>query len=203
MVQGVNPKDRSIAAVFAVVIWLIFAMIGFFLGEDFGRSQNAKANTEQHLVDAAARIKEICFLDNNPDVQGCIEGAMRNARELLLADHDLAAQRNMAEWAKWLLIVTVASAFVTGVGIWLVWRTLLATQQMTTITREIGRLENQAYCSVSALSAKLFGNNISFEPTFRNHGDTPVLRLRWKVEFSAGGQTGSGSLSLDSPGFDI
>lgn len=73
-----------------------------------------------------------------PAIQG-IESAIRDliAEEDKVASEreeqrevaDLKAQMDMARWAFWMLIATGATVILTGVGVVLIWRTLLYTRQ--------------------------------------------------------------------------
>ncbi|TGV90029.1 hypothetical protein EN801_020445 [Mesorhizobium sp. M00.F.Ca.ET.158.01.1.1] len=52
----------------------------------------------------------------------------QSAEERANAQRDLAAQEDMAKWAKYMLIIGLAEAVITATGVVLVWRTLLHTR---------------------------------------------------------------------------
>jgi CHASE3 domain sensor protein len=56
---------------------------------------------------------------------------VETANEHERAEDDLNAQRNMAKWALFMLLATVAMAITTVFGVYYVWRTLNATQEMS------------------------------------------------------------------------
>ena len=107
---------------------------------------------------------------------------------------DLAAQQSMAESTYAMNIAAWATVIFTGVGAFLIWRTLLATQDAVFETRRIGEAQTRAYVHVE--SAKMFwGNENAAAPRISlrvvNTGQTPA---RW---FEVGGKISTISLSED------
>jgi hypothetical protein len=84
---------------------------------------------------------------------------------------DLAAQQEMAFWARWMLWVTVASVALSGIALFAAWRSLMLTRRAVMDTREIGESQTQAY--VHASFAR-FGDKENIVITCKNSGLTPA-----------------------------
>lgn len=92
---------------------------------------------------------------------------------------DLAAQQSMAEstrgmhWAAW------ATVIFSGVGAFLIWRTLIATQDTVAETRRIGEAQVRAYISPPRVSARIETENgirwFRIEGYLSNSGNSPAL----------------------------
>lgn len=119
-------------------------------------------------------------------------------------DSDLKAQQEMARWAFWMFIAAAASVFLTGVGVFLIWRTLKATRdtlkearrttdtaikaaETAEFTNKIAeatvdetRVSNErqlrAYVHVANASMDASSNPI-IRFTIKNHGQTPAKNL--------------------------
>lgn len=110
-------------------------------------------------------------------------------------EQDLYAQRQMAKWAFWMLVVTAMGVAVTGLGVWLIGRTLKSTEDGLTImratlreaeqatdaakgavdvTRDIGRKQVRAYVSLESGSYSMDDKALRMNLTFRNHGQSPA-----------------------------
>ena len=93
---------------------------------------------------------------------------------------DLAAQHSMAEstrglhWAAW------ATVLFTGVGAFLIWQTLLTTQQTVRETRRIGEAQTRAYVIVSDVDGERVENDnvLEVKAQIENCGQTPAKNLR-------------------------
>ncbi len=108
--------------------------------------------------------------------------------EVKQGQYDLKAQQDMASWALGMLITTVWLTFITLLGVLFVWRTLIATRQTVSATKEVGRDQSRAY--VHADSAELtWGGHMAQHPgveiTILNTGQTPAkwFSLVSKLEF--------------------
>jgi hypothetical protein len=87
----------------------------------------------------------------------------------------------MARWALWMLIVTTGMAAITAFGVFFVWRTLLATQDMARDTRTIGEAQVRAYLSfeidrpiIEEQDGGAFAK-IGLQGRLVNSGQTPAL----------------------------
>lgn len=81
----------------------------------------------------------------------CLIHDPESSRETERAEEDVAAQKEMAEWALWIAFISGAQAVLSLGAIYLVWRTLEtnrdavdAAQDAVIATRETGEAYNQA-----------------------------------------------------------
>ena len=156
--------------------WAVF-QTGYLLGIDAGEYQ---ANSDTYAHHAEQEIRSTCAgLDGVAQTE-CISRVVESANQHERAEGDLVAQRNMARWALWMLIVTGLMAFVTAIGVYYVWRTLLATQDMAGDTREIGQTQIRAWLSFNIERIDFFQDELEDGPrlevamTYANHGAQPA-----------------------------
>jgi hypothetical protein len=121
---------------------------------------------------------------------------------------DLAAQQSMAEstrgmhWAAW------ATVAFTGFGAFLIWRTLLATQDTVIETRRIGERQVRAYVGVTDISIERTDTD---SPTvklkIKNGGQSPAykiaIRTGYVVNFKGSPQHADQNREQVERGFDI
>lgn len=103
-------------------------------------------------------------------------------------EQDLYAQRQMAKWAFWMLVISGAGVVVGGLGLLFLKRTLDETRAMTEATREIGENQTRAYCIIKSAYVttpqgmenqdKLIGLCVEVE----NTGPTPAVETAIKVD---------------------
>lgn len=97
---------------------------------------------------------------------------------------DLAAQQEMAFWAKLMLIASVASLVATIGGAVLVWQSLRLTREAISNDREIGHAQARAYIGVELWLKKNpdnnSGNDYIIECIIKNTGQTPAYDLNIK-----------------------
>src|SRR5438309_961036 len=102
---------------------LAFATLVLFAGYFIGRSggyYDAEANGYGAQYRAATQQRvENCFRDRQSaaTAASCVEEAINADHEQQRSEQNLGAQRDMAQWAWWLLIVTILQTPITLVGI--------------------------------------------------------------------------------------
>lgn len=102
---------------------------------------------------------------------------------------DLAAQQSMAESTNWMNWAAWAGVIFTVAGVFLVWRTLIATQDTVAVTRKIGEAQTRAYLSVLDFESEVTGNpepKITVKITLKNFGQTPARNVRFNVAWASG-----------------
>lgn len=100
-------------------------------------------------------------------------------------ERDLIAQTDMAYWAKLMFWASAVMAFISWVGVVLIFETLKATRQAVDVTRDIGIAQSKAYLRIKA-SAKLAvvqeDEPLTMRPTIWfeifNTGNTPAYNLK-------------------------
>ncbi|MGB1236285.1 MAG: hypothetical protein ACPG5U_11190, partial [Planktomarina sp.] len=85
------------------------------------------------------------------------------------SEDDLNAQKNMARWALFMLLATIAMTLVTIFGVYYVWRTLA-------VTREIGQKQTRAYLGISKIDRDIAQGLHFFH--LDNSGQTPAYDVQ-------------------------
>jgi len=149
-----------------------FAVCGFLLGNQLGyETGNRDAHTKEYERHAADEIERTCLrLDAVAEAE-CIVRVINTAHEHKRAENDLIAQRNMARWALFMLLATLAMAAITAGGVYYVWRTL-------GVTREIGQAQVRAYLSVESAEFKSQNDRFIVSCNVINSGLSPAKKIR-------------------------
>lgn len=91
-------------------------------------------------------------------------------------EQDLNAQRQMAQWAFWMLVVSSLGVVVGATGLWFLKGTLDEARNMTSETRKIGQNQTRAY--VDVVNAKVIqfeaGKPFMADLEIHNTGQTPA-----------------------------
>jgi|GEM_PF-1321084 len=91
---------------------------------------------------------------------------------------DLAAQQSMAESTYWMNVAAIATVIFTAWGAFLLWRTLIATQETVAITRRIGEAQTRAYMTTSGAEAVYRDGQLHVTVHAQNTGQSPALAVR-------------------------
>ncbi len=101
------------------------------------------------------------------------------------AQYDLAEQRRMAFWAQWSFIVSLFASGITGVGIYFVWRTLVANiaavetaNKAIESEREIGEAQVRAYLGAKEPGIGFDDLRPVFKVGLHNTGNSPAMFLQ-------------------------
>jgi hypothetical protein len=169
------------ALLFAVTV--LFA--GYFIGKSAGFF-DAQANdyVEARQLERSRSVSD-CVAQNStpPKTAACIEKSVRDERESRRAEADLAAQRSMADWAWWLLIVTMIQTPVTAAGVLLLLRNIQQSDAANEIARSAMTAENRAWVEVDPTirfeRLRFQGEEIRLKVTFelKNVGNTVALNV--------------------------
>lgn len=148
-----SKRDRdghsTFVALSVTVCFFIIALIGWYEGFKSGQESHQSTSAKAYQNQTDQEIAERCAgLTGILAQKECMAQAIRTAREQQRAEEDLDAQQEMAEWTKWMLVITLIMAAITLFGVYFVWRTvnltrdtLIATQEMAEDTREIGEAQ--------------------------------------------------------------
>lgn len=128
----------GIAAVF--IVWGLSAAI-FHMGFSSGRyNAEAQGYAAQYASKTQERVAE-CFADGpSPSAQECAEQAVTASHDSQRAEQDLQAQREMAQWAKWLLIVSIAQIPLGIAGLVVLLSTLRQGRDALSRARDANRI---------------------------------------------------------------
>ncbi|MBP2459568.1 MULTISPECIES: hypothetical protein [unclassified Rhizobium] len=131
---------------------LIIAILAWRSWEVFSNYQNSQANERKdaafYHANAAQHSVETCgaVMEKGGvfDWFTCLADSLSADGSEKQAEYDLKAQQDMSAWALGMLIVTIWMAAATFLGVFFVWKTLIATQEMASDTRSIGEVQNAA-----------------------------------------------------------
>lgn len=150
--QGSNAAILGLAFITFVII---FGLIGFYQGIEVGEADRAEIAAQTHHENTAEQIEKACVSADLAAFRVCVEEAIQTSGEYQRAERDLAAQKNMATYAKWLLALSVFTTVVTAFGVWFVKITLDETRKAVKsaddavgATREIGEAQIRPYLSI-------------------------------------------------------
>lgn len=187
MAESSRDPNAPLVAFAVTVCVLISGMIGWYQGFQVGQESHQSRSADAYKNYSSQEISERCALILDVTAQlDCITDAIRNAREQQRAEQDLDAQQEMSYWAKWMLIVTVLMTVFTLFGVVFVWHTLVATQNMSRDTKDIGRKQVRAYLRCSKVTFKNEGQNATNDVfacwvKVENFGQSPALKFRISV----------------------
>lgn len=169
MCVGMFKNNRSehtgIIAIGVITFLLIFGMIGYFLGIDQNLDLKHEENAEQAQAEVASNIEGDCFKAGVLS-QNCVQDEMERYRVRHDGSENLSAQKSMAYWAKWLLILTAFTTAISMLALAYVARTLeitkatlVATQDMASEQSRIGG--KQVQVSIEAVNAAKEANQVA------------------------------------------
>lgn len=182
--------------------WIALAggilIVGIFFRSVFYSEGYQAANQDQKAHYESYRIAEEAYREcaSSAAVEEalrCYQEAEKASREDHRAEQDLNAQRQMADWAKWMFYATAVvgalTVGVTGVGIYWVKETLAETQKAVkaaedavAVTREMGERQMRAYIWIETSEMKDVGANKTpyAHIGIKNYGQTPAQILGHK-----------------------
>ncbi len=152
-----NRDGNPALVVFGIVLIGIAAWFSWGLSANQTEIRmRGEQNAKLHIEYAEDRIEKTCIDRKGRALMDCIHQEITSAQEHSRAERDLEAQKAMALWAKLMTLVTAGGTIVGVGGIYLVWRTLKASESATKaafraveVTERIGRDQSRAYVHVN------------------------------------------------------
>ena len=169
-----SSRNRYVAgfltalAVLAVAFGLV--AYSFQLGNISGFQEAEAGGYAAEYPEVTAKRMELCSKKlESSDRYNCMERAIASGRDQQRDEYDLNAQRNMAEWAFWLLVVSSSGLLITSIGTFALYVQIkltgkaidenrTATKAATdanAITQKVGEAQARAYLSVTSKDAAL------------------------------------------------
>lgn len=167
---------KVVNAVFIALIVGLFVMLIYDSGRKHGKAVGEyEANTDTYASHTEDEIIHCLTLPEDGSKTKCIREVVESSNEHERAERDLVAQTEMALWSLGMLVVSALMAVVTGVGVWFVWQTLIATQAMAKDTRDMGEKQVRAYitlkdCRIDGIAE---GQKVTAFLNFVNSGHSP------------------------------
>lgn len=165
----------------ALALSLLVLFAGYWIGKSSG-FYDAQANGYSYQDrEATSRRVGNCFgkAQSRTVTARCAEEAIKAGHEHSRSEHDLTAQREMADWTWWLLIVAFIQTPITAVGIVLLLRNIQQADDALVETRRIGEAQTRAYLSISGCQVMFRVEKMSIRPMLQNSGQSPALDVTW------------------------
>ncbi len=129
----IDWNDRPATIALGLTVVALLCAVCFIFGRDSGKSEVEPYNHTQHYAERSdIQIENICASKSTKEEAiKCAIEAKTQSRDAKREEHDLNAQKSMAQWAWWMILVTgivgLMTFGVTAVGVWFVRDTLIAT----------------------------------------------------------------------------
>lgn len=179
MLEGYRGRIRQAVIPLLVALAAIFCLTcAYYLGAiNAHYTERAAYRTRHYAEHSEKRISDECTNRELAAFSKCVKEIVEATNEHQRSENDLSAQQAMADWAYWMMIVSVAGFFVGASGVVLVALILAETREAVRVTREIGQDQSRAYVHVN--KAELYwGNRHAASPgvtlTVCNTGATPA-----------------------------
>ncbi|MEP3847709.1 MAG: hypothetical protein ABJM43_20375 [Paracoccaceae bacterium] len=194
-----NRGDHTGIIVAAFVTFLVIsALVGYFQGFERGQADRAKLDAREHHENAAEYIETTCVGRDHTAFVECVNEAIKTSGEYQRAEHDLAAQQQMAQFANWLLAVTLITTGITGIGVYFVKRTLdqtcetnsaaLAAATAANESNDIMRREQRPWVTLirevecDYFEKEQWGIRVAWNFNIENRGKTPAHNIRIRTK---------------------
>lgn len=168
-------------------IALFFVCLGF-IGYTYGLGHLSgfkEAETKHYQTEYAASTDErisSCF-EGVASPRECVEEAIRDNHEHQRNEADLEAQRNMADWAFWLLVVSTGSLGVTAIGTaFLAWQVKLTREAVEDTSKATDAMMRQNEIAEAAQRPWLKLTVDAFATFDPDAGSSPVIKLPVSVQ---------------------
>jgi hypothetical protein len=172
------------AATAALMGCLSILAFGYALGSSGGYYDAQADGYAQQIGKAADDRLQRCFGQVEPgaSLRECVEQAVATTREEQRSEQDLSAQRQMAQWAFWLLIATIAQMPLTALGLIL----LLWTIRQGREALDLQKSGNRPWLTFRNL--KVHRINM-IRPTEAHEGEDWIIAAVIEVEIVNSGST--------------
>lgn len=175
----------SILAVFIVVagLWTMNLSLGHSKGLYRAEAQNY---SQQYPADTDDRIAR-CPPVPTDRLKACVEEAIADSHDAQRGEHDLNAQREMADWAFWLLIISIFTTSISAFGLWALLKTIWQGREANEIAREAMARQSRAWIGleitkINYLKAGHSTFTLSFEIRMKNIGNSPAKYLSFQSD---------------------
>lgn len=191
-----NNWSKGIAtlALSAVLLLTMFGLLfyAYQIGVGSG-SKQAEANgyAAEYPADTAKRIDQCWAKAESSDQQECIEDAIKSSHESQRSEKDLRAQREMSDWAFWLLVITAIQTPVTIAGLLALLETIKQGSEANLISRQSVEAATRAWVTIKAEEVIGF-NLVNGAPHFtarlkiKNIGSSPAVEVSYFMSMAFG-----------------
>ncbi len=176
----------ALGLVAAVILAALFTAVWQSSAIYHHRSAQAEYKAQGYASDRDAEIEDICGRMALGNAIECIREKIQATQESQRAQDDLKAQQEMADWAFWMIVASVAAVVVTATGVVYVAATLGQTRKgvqaavdVVDVTREMNQRQMRAYVGIVKGEASLdkTTGKLHYRVTIENTGQTPAHNL--------------------------
>ena len=139
-------------------------------------------HTARAYDETRRQFEQRCAGLEGEEIFGCLRDQIESAREPSRAEEDVQAQKQMARWALWMLVVTGAVGFgtitVAFLGVHWVKETLVVTREAMLDTRKIGKAQVRAYLTCSGAEFGIDRTWLQCHATIKNSGNSHATAVK-------------------------
>ena len=152
------------------------------------RIEHAEHQSKIHHENATKHIESTCITFKGSRLLECIETAIKTSGEYQRAQKDLNAQSEMAQWAFALLVLSALGIGISGIGVYYVRDTLIATADAVQVANSTNKITEETAKNQLRAYVTFDGGNINlreggrFSCTVFNHGTTPAKELTISIK---------------------
>lgn len=172
---------------------------GFYIGHASGEYEGQANSAAKQYPSDTQRIVDECFkLPSRAAASECVEEAYQTSHENQRAEYDLKTQREMSDWAWWVLVIGILQFFATIITLGLIKLTLdatleavkdtgIATNAMLT-SNDMQQKAIRAYISVHQIhfsSPLVKDGKITGKFEYTNTGQSPARKLHHELQVGA------------------
>jgi len=187
------PRSYRLPAIAIVGLALLAAFIWWLVERQNERESAYRASYQQYQ-ETKRDLPPGVAIENQRSVPD-----PKSYREEWRSEHDLDAQRDMADWTFFMLVASSAGVLVTAIGVIYVALTLRETraavreaeaatkaaEAAVDVTRDVGIAQIRAYVAITKFVFRVSPNNKPcFEIMFANAGQSPTRNIEIRIIFS-------------------
>lgn len=132
---------------------LFCAILLFYGGVAIGSmsgyySAQAEGYSSQYPRDTEKRVEDCKTKTDVTDLRRCIAEVVKDSHESQRSEYDLQAQKEMSQWAWWLLVVSIGQIPIGIIGLFFLLKSISQAQEANGIASEIGQAQVRAYLTI-------------------------------------------------------
>mgnify|MGYP003644871014 FL=1 len=188
-----STRDKALVTLLGILYISVLAVAVYATGYSKATHRiEAQNYSAQYPADTKKRIEQ-CPADSKASLRECIEEIIASAHENHRSEQDLNAQRDMAKWAFWLLVFTVAQIPIGIVGLIVLLVTLRQGKEglekardSNVIAKKVGEAQVKAYVRAEVLEVRFPSASLAIPHVLvkvSNLGNSPAYYVHCNLIF--------------------
>ncbi|MER9831207.1 hypothetical protein NKJ51_23000 [Mesorhizobium sp. M0134] len=144
--------------------------------------------TSRAYDETRRQFEQRCTGLEGKEIFDCLKEQIETAREPSRSEEDVGAQKEMARWALWMLVVSGVVGFatlgITAIGLYYIRDTLAVSRRAMLDTRQLGEAQVQAYLSCTDATFGAEDKVFRCWITIKNNGQSPAFSVLVKAALS-------------------